>query len=69
MNFIEELEIQILSEKENEYELRVTGEQQANALLWNLVHATIPVIRFDLSELSLHEIFVKEVGAYEEEQQ
>ena len=49
--------------------MRVTGEQQANALLWNLVHATIPVIRFDLSELSLHEIFVKEVGAYEEEQQ
>ena len=67
--FIEDLEIQILSQKENEYELRVTGEQQANALLWNLVHATIPVIRFDLSELSLHEIFVKEVGANEEEQQ
>ncbi len=67
--FIDKMEIQVISEKENEYQLKVTGEQQANALLWELVHATIPVIRFDLSELSLHEIFVKEVGANEEEQQ
>ncbi|MCR5249360.1 MAG: ATP-binding cassette domain-containing protein [Lachnospiraceae bacterium] len=66
--YIDKLGITILSEKENEYELRVTGEQQANALLWELVNATIPVIRFDLSELSLHEIFVKEVGADEEKQ-
>ncbi len=68
-SYINDLGIQILSEKENEYELRVTGDQQANALLWNLVNATIPIIKFDLSELSLHEIFVKEVGANEEEQQ
>jgi ABC-2 type transport system ATP-binding protein len=67
-SYINELGIQILSEKENGYELRVTGDQQANALLWNLVNATIPVIKFDLSELSLHEIFVKEVGANEEQQ-
>ncbi|MBR5420874.1 MAG: ATP-binding cassette domain-containing protein [Lachnospiraceae bacterium] len=66
--YIEKLGITILSEKENEYELRVTGDTQANALLWELVNATIPLVRFDLSELSLHEIFVKEVGADEEQQ-
>ena len=47
---------------------RITGEEQANALLKNLVTAGIPIVRFDLSELSLHEIFVKEVGADEEQQ-
>ena len=54
--------IEILSEKENEYKLRVTGDDQANALLKDLINAGINIIRFDLSELSLHEIFVREVG-------
>ena len=61
-DIIKSLGITILSEKEHEYNLKVTGEEQGNALLKTLVEKNIPVIRFDLSELSLHEIFVKAVG-------
>lgn len=55
--------IQIISEKEYEYRLKVTGDEQANSLLKKLLAAGISIIKFDLSELSLHEIFVREVGA------
>ena len=63
--YINELGIEILSDKEYEYDLKVTGEDQANLLLKKLLEEGISIIRFDLSELSLHEIFVKEVEANE----
>lgn len=66
-SYIKELGIEILSEKENEYSLKVTGDEQANALLKKLIDAGVTVIKFELAELSLHEIFVKEVGADEEQ--
>lgn len=66
-SYINALGIEILSEKENEYSLKVTGDEQANTLLKSLTDAGITVIRFELAELSLHEIFVKEVGADEEQ--
>ena len=53
---------QIQTEKENEYQIKVTGEEQANRLLSALISAQIPVITFDLREPSLHEIFVEKVG-------
>lgn len=60
--YINESGAQLLSEKEFEYSLKVTGDSQANKLLSLLIENNIPVIKFDLSELSLHEIFVKAVG-------
>lgn len=54
--------IQMLSQKECEYQLKVTGEEQANRLLAMLIQHQIPVITFDLREPSLHEIFVEKVG-------
>lgn len=65
--YIKDLGIEILSDKEYEYDLKVTGDAQANALLKKLVDAGVTVVRFELAELSLHEIFVKEVGANEEQ--
>ena len=53
---------EIITEKEHEYRIRVTGDEQANQLLKRLIDKNIPVVKFDLSELSLHEIFVREVG-------
>lgn len=58
--------IRILSEKEMEYQLKVTGEEQANMLLRNLMDNGITVITFDLREPSLHEIFVEKVGEIHE---
>ena len=66
-SFIKECGIQIESEKEYEYKLKVTGDEQANALLAKLISAGINIVKFDLSELSLHEIFVREVGEVAEE--
>lgn len=52
----------IVTEKEYEYRLKVTGEEQANRLLSILIGAGVPIITFDLREPSLHEIFVEKVG-------
>lgn len=54
--------VTVVSEKEYEYRLKVTGEEQANRLLGLLIAQNIPVITFDLREPSLHEIFVETVG-------
>lgn len=51
----------LLSQKEFEYSLRVSGEEQANALLGALIANGVQVVTFDLREPSLHEIFVKTV--------
>lgn len=59
--------ITVLAEKEYEYRLRVTGEQQANALLGSLIADGISIVTFDLREPSLHEIFVETVGGEADE--
>ena len=59
--------ITILSCKEHEYRLRVTGEQQANALLAALISGGVSIVTFDLREPSLHEIFVETVGGEADE--
>ena len=65
--FPRDLSRRFLAEKEYEYRLRVTGEQQANALLGSLIADGISVITFDLREPSLHEIFVETVGGEADE--
>lgn len=61
-SYIQSVGITQLSEKEYEYQLKVTGEDQANELLALLIRDNIRVITFDLREPSLHEIFVSTVG-------
>lgn len=65
--YIQACGIQLLSEKAYEYELKVTGDDQANALLASLIQAGIPVVTFSLREPSLHEIFVEKVGEAHDE--
>ena len=60
--YIQKAGITQLSEKEYEYQLKVSGEDQANALLADLMKNSVRVITFDLREPSLHEIFVSTVG-------
>lgn len=61
-SYIEAAGVELISEKEFEYTLKVTGDEQANQLLGSLISAGIPIVKFDLSEMSLHEIFVNAVG-------
>jgi len=58
---------QIITEKENEYQVKVRSEEQAMSLLRALTDANITVVTFDLQEPSLHEIFVEKVGRGEED--
>lgn len=64
--FIAEAGAQIVTKKENEYQLKVEGEEQANKLLAKLIASGVQVVTFDLREPSLHEIFVEKVGDYHE---
>jgi ABC-2 type transport system ATP-binding protein len=45
----------------------VTGEKQAGEFLTKLVEDKVTVIKFELREPSLHEIFVEKVGDAHEE--
>ena len=65
-SYIQAAGVELVSEKEFEYTLKVTGDEQANKLLSSLISANIPIVKFDLSEMSLHEIFVGAVGEGEE---
>ncbi len=53
---------QIVTEKEQEYTIKVSGDEQANRLLAQLIEDGVRVVTFDLREPSLHEIFVEKVG-------
>lgn len=66
--YIDQAGVTLVSEKEFEYNLKVSGEEQANKLLGMLIANNITVIRFDLREPSLHEIFVQKVGEANEGQ-
>ncbi|EET59653.1 ABC transporter, ATP-binding protein [Marvinbryantia formatexigens DSM 14469] len=59
---IEKAGLTLVAQKECEYQLRVSGEEQANAFLKLLIDHSVSVITFDLREPSLHEIFVEKVG-------
>lgn len=48
-------------------QLKVTGEEQAHAFLQDLLKQDKKVIKFELREPSLHEIFVEKVGTSNEE--
>lgn len=60
--YIRRSDIEMLSEKENEYQLKVSNEGQANKLLSDLISSGVTVITFLLREPSLHEIFVEKAG-------
>lgn len=58
-SIIEAHGIQIVSETPDGYQLKVTGDEQAGAFLRSLVEQGVTVIRFEMREPSLHEIFVE----------
>ena len=62
-DLINECGIKLINKKETEYVLKVTDEDQANDLLAKMINKKIMIIRFELREPSLHEIFVEKVGA------
>ena len=59
--------LEILSDTPDGKQLKVTGENQAKSFLEDLLAGDKKVVRFELREPSLHEIFVEKAGAQHEE--
>lgn len=55
-----------VEESPDAYKIRVAGADAANSLLRTLLDHQVSVIRFELREPSLHEIFVEKVGGNHE---
>ena len=66
-SYINELGLKIKEETPDAIMVKLDREEQANELLHKLVDAGVNIIRFELAEPSLHEIFVEKVGDVNEE--
>lgn len=64
---IAELGLQVVNKTPNEYHIKVRKEEEASLLLEKIMQAKLPVIKFEIREPSLHEIFVEKVGGSDEE--
>ncbi|EQB87602.1 ABC-2 type transport system ATP-binding protein [Clostridium punense] len=61
-SYIAAFELDIVNKTPSEYHLRVQNEDHAMQFLTKLIEDKIPVIKFELREPSLHEIFIEKVG-------
>ncbi|MGN0507523.1 MAG: ABC transporter ATP-binding protein [Lachnospiraceae bacterium] len=65
--FIQEFGLRIMEKTPEGYHLKVTSEEQARNFLTRMIQANVPLVKFELREPSLHEIFVEKVGDVNEE--
>lgn len=61
-SYISSFGLTIVNKTPNEYHLRVQDESQAMEFLAKLIADRLPVVKFELREPSLHEIFIEKVG-------
>ena len=66
-NYISQFDFAEVNRNAEEYEIKVNEEAQAREFLNTLVRNNITIIKYELSEPSLHEIFVEKVGNANEE--
>ena len=62
-NIIKESRLNIIFEKENNYEIGIENEEQGYKLYNVLAQNSIKVKKFELKKPSLHDIFIEKVGA------
>lgn len=60
--YIENFGLTVANETPDGYQLKVSSEEQAAQFLRKLVEENVTVIKYELREPSLHEIFVEKVG-------
>ncbi len=65
--YIERFEFEQVTVTAEDYQIKVKNENQAMEFLKELVNAGVRLIKFELREPSLHEIFVEKVGSVHEE--
>lgn len=66
-SYISQFDFAEVNRNAEEYEIKVKEEAQAREFLNTLVKNNITIIKYELSEPSLHEIFVEKVGNANEE--
>lgn len=67
-SYISTFGLDIVNKTPSEYHLKVQGEEQAMTFLAKLIADKIPVVKFELREPSLHEIFIEKVGDVHEKE-
>lgn len=60
--YIEEAGLNIISNKDNDYEIEISGEEQGYQLFNILSKSNIKVIKFEIRKPSLNDIFIEKVG-------
>lgn len=65
--YVQKSGIQVVAKMPSEYHLKVTDERQAREFLTGMMQDNVPLVKFELREPSLHEIFVEKVGVDNEE--
>jgi ABC-2 type transport system ATP-binding protein len=60
--YISSFGLTIVGKTPSEYHLKVSGEAQAMDFLADMIGNKVPIIKFELREPSLHEIFIEKVG-------
>jgi len=66
--YIEKFGLAVVNKLPGEYHLKVTDEGQARQFLASMIADSVPVVKFELREPSLHEIFVEKVGTDDEKE-
>lgn len=66
-SYISSFGLTIANKTPSEYHLKVKSEKQAMELLSKLIEDKVSVVKFELREPSLHEIFIEKVGDANEE--
>lgn len=60
--------LNIVNKTPSEYHIKVTNQDQAMEFLTHLIANKVPIVKYELREPSLHEIFVEKVGNSDENQ-
>ena len=66
-SYINRFGLRVVEKLPSEYHLKVTDERQAREFLACMMQENVPLVKFELREPSLHEIFVEKVGSDNEE--
>ena len=61
-DIIQEMNLNVVDKTPNGYQLKVSGQEQADSILKEFLNKGLTIIKFELREPSLHEIFVEYVG-------
>lgn len=67
-SYVKSFALTIANKTPSEYHLKVNSEDQAMQFLGKMIQDKVPIVKFELREPSLHEIFVEKVGSAHEEE-